>query len=57
MITAVGGLAPPHLTPITVNPKGSLFSLHIERGADGTVAVTYYDFRESTPDENTLSIG
>jgi hypothetical protein len=48
--------------PVRVNqtPSGvplgnqQAFTPSVRANADGTVAVTYYDFRNNTPDENTL---
>jgi hypothetical protein len=43
-------------TPVQVNqrPDVQAFTPSVEVGSDGTVGVTYYDFRNNTSDANTL---
>ncbi len=43
-------------SPVQVNqrPDVQAFTPSVEVGSDGTVAVTYYDFRNNTSDPNTL---
>jgi hypothetical protein len=43
-------------TPVQVNqrPDVQAFTPSVEVGSDGTVGVTYYDFRNNTSDPNTL---
>jgi hypothetical protein len=44
-----------NLTPTTASPRNrQAFTPSVDVSSDGTVAVTYYDFRNNTPDPATL---